>query len=267
VAETILPPAPQVHLDPSYDRELVSDVVGFGDFVAVSSGSVVYQNSVDLWSDLVLGRPLPLELQIKSVTDLNSLCALAIFIDRELALNSRMSQLLASVQMVGLGLAGIAHIPQDQAVFLLFLQAYLADSVGSSPNQMATRSQTALQWLRDYVLDGTVPNLRFFRPDLKILETKPNGFAVFSTDHSSNSEAVVEAFRMGFLSGVLYNRTSVTIFRKSAYINLDLELLADRLLEDDLFKGWHLSDDKNRLSTSRTDISPTELLTYLSELQ
>ncbi len=219
----------QVLVDPKTDRR-VRDVVAFGAFelATENQAGVVYSNH-DLprfFSDLILGRPLPLTFVTRSVTSVSTVVAVALFLKRELAIHPVTPNLVTAVALAEqLQHAGLAHVERDLARFFRLLIGYLPETLTRKDQQ--ERLTTAVSWIYQYIVEGVLPGLPAEPPVPRVLDHGADGFVVAEVPSKALDLGWVELFRMGFLRGVLFgptqeNRTHVLAARKGPFQRLDL---------------------------------------------
>ena len=238
---------------PNFPRALTVPLVGLGDFEVKHPGAVAYTGEqvpllASLWVDLISGRPLPTRLVIKQVKNVEQLVCLSLFMDREVALSPKIPALVGSVELAkNLHAAGLAHIEPDLARLLTFLDQYLFSS-NLNPKELSRKLQEALLWIRNYVLEGSLPNMPRPSDPPKILDHGTNGFVVAET-RGRFVDAIVDVYRQGFLRGILFGTagsSAVVCFKKSHYLRYDLEAASWRLnqieggLANWVVEGLHL---------------------------
>lgn len=212
-------------------RALTKPLVGLGQFEVKGAGAVAYLPGPDqlakFYLDLIGGRPLAPKMVLARIEAISHLVALALFMDREVALHPRASGLVNAVTLMEtMGCAGAAHCERDTEAFLRFIwKFYLGQGEGPSAEE-AQRVTTALTWVREFILDGRLPAMPSPPNPPKVLDIGTNGFVVAEVRHPMLYEAVVELYRWGYLRGVVYflsgSRTKVLAFRKSAYLQFNL---------------------------------------------
>lgn len=230
-----------VAIDPELPSELTTPAVAFGEFTSNHPGVVIYNSGGEalqlaaFYVDLICGRPLPLQFVTRELKGIASLVAIALFMDRALALNPKVPALISAVELVSaLQEGGLAHIDRDLARLLLFLDHYFFRTP-LTKKDMEHKLAQVVDWIRVWVLEGKIPSMGKEPPPPKVLDRGTNGFVVAETAATSQMvEGVVELYRMGFLRGVLYavgadERTYVLAFRKSKYLQFDLQEAAGRL--------------------------------------
>lgn len=234
-------------LVPDHPRVLASPLVGLGDFEAEHSGAVVYRRSKGvsllstLWLDLILGRPLPTKMVLKSIPDFEHLFCLALFMDRELALHPKIPEVIASVELASqLQTVGLAHINPDLCRLLIFLDSYIFSAEGSR-KEYSRKLKQALLWIRDYAIEGNLPSLPRPQDPPKILSRGTNGF-VLAEVKGEFLEPLLEIYRMGHLRGILFGPgppgfQSVLCFKKSEYLRYDLDTAMVKLNQAEVKAG------------------------------
>jgi hypothetical protein len=189
-----------------------------------------------LFEDLVLGRALPLTFATPALQDVDTLVAVALFLQRELAVHPDMPPFVYTVDFVHRrGFPALAHIEQDLARFLCFLRNYFPEK-GLSKREFGERLQTACSWVRDYVVDRRFPHLGAAPAPIRVLQQGTNGFAVAEAQ-GALIDGWVQLYQQGFLRGLVVSspvgggRRRMLGARKSHYVDLDLNV-ASRLLNE-----------------------------------
>lgn len=233
-----------VVIDPKLERG-VQDAVAFGDFVLVEGNhiGVVYPELglPQLFTDLILGRPLPLTFVTRGIHSVGALVAVALFLHRDLAIHPRMpSMVMAATLVEQFGHAGLAHIDRDLARFFQLLREYLPPKLTRQEQQQ--KLQTAVGWIRQYVLEEALPGLGSEAPPPRVLDWGTDGFVVAEMPDRRLEDGWIELFRQGHLRGVLIgperqDRRLVLAARKSAYVGFDLARAAVVLNEAEQAMG------------------------------
>jgi hypothetical protein len=181
--------------------------------------------------DLVAGKPFPLTLALREVKDVDALLAVALFLHRDLAINPGVPGLLAAFALAcEEPLWGLAHVDRDIGRFVGHLRAYLAQP-GADRRQQGDSVTTAVGWLRELLLEGTLPQMAPARLAPTVITVGSNGF-VLAEGLAPHFDGWVELFRQGHLRGLLVGpqgfdgRRAATIARKSHFVDLDLDRLA-----------------------------------------
>jgi hypothetical protein len=198
--------------------------MGFGDFDAEEEFPV-YTSLPVFFSELALGRPLPLVLVLRDLESVSHLLTVALFLHRDLVIQPAMVGLISAVDLADRwGIAGLAHVDRDLARFLMLLSSFLPSGLKKAILQ--ERLPVAIRWIREYALEGGFPSLPPEEDPPRILNTGTNGFVVASAIGLLET-AWVELFRQGFLRGMVFgppkdDRRRVLIGRKSAFLQMDL---------------------------------------------
>lgn len=180
------------------------------------------------FEDLILGRPLPFVFATRSLQDVDTVLAIALFLQRDLAVHPATAPFVSLVDFVHrLGLPALAHVGSDEARFLCMIRSYLPET-GLSKRETASRLSKVIEWMRAYILQGEVPHLGVPPVSVRIVDRGTNGFVLAETA-GSLFDGWVELYRQGFLRGLLVNvgsgdRRHVLAARKSTFIQLDLEM-------------------------------------------
>jgi hypothetical protein len=262
---------------PDHPRALTEPVVALGDFESQHAGAVVYDGKQAsavsaLWGDLILGRPLATRLVLRQVEDIEHLVCLALFMDRELALDHKVPALISSVELVkALNAAGLAHVEPDLARFLVFLDRHV---FGSKANrkELSKRLQQALTWIREYVLEGRLPSMPRPPDPPKILDTGTNGFVLAEAPLGRFFEALVDVYRLGHLRGVLFGpekegARGALAFKKSRFLQFDLEKACAKLNKLEASAGepatWEIDGPRRLYLKNEATRMPPELITQV----
>lgn len=203
------------------------------------------------YEDLILGVPMPLTLSLHKVEDLDAILATALFLHRDLTLHPNTTGLVSAVDLIHRrGPAFYGHVDEDLARFLHGLQDYLGQE--TSKQERGVRIGTAAQWIREYVLDGTLPNLGPHAPRVRVLDVGTNGFVLAESDQPSPKCWEV-LYRLGFLRGVVLGplvdseRRTVLVSKKSSHVQFDLARAALHLNELEVLSGgdseWEVSGE------------------------
>lgn len=153
------------------------------------------------YEDLILGSPFPLSFVTHEIRGPDTLLALALFLHRDLLLQPGTPGLVATVDLAHRwGPPLLAHLDPTLARFIrsfdLFFPTPLTD------RERGERIAMAIQWVREYLLEGKVPNLGSPLPEVRVLDVGTNGFVLAETSKPS-AEAWEVLYRMGHLRGVL----------------------------------------------------------------
>lgn len=233
----------EVLIDPDLDPE-VENVVALGGFTTSKGTAAVYPDDrtalTNLYSDLILGRSLPLTLKARKIDTVGKLVAVALFLHRDLAIHPRMPSLIASASFVDqLQVVGLSHIDPDMARFFKFLLAYMPPDLPKSKQK--DRLVTVVGWIRDFLLEDRLPSLPPAPKPPVIFEVGTNGF-VLAEARSSLEDGWIELYRRGYLRGALFGldkdgRRTVLAARKSPYLTFDLRKAAEVLNEAEKAMG------------------------------
>jgi hypothetical protein len=236
----------QVVIDASLPREQTDPVIALGDFVP-SETTFVYKSDPEVlgdsalqqfYRDLIFGRPLPLKLVAREIGDIDEILILALFLDRRLAIHPNMAAVVFGCDLGRFGPAGLAHADRDLARLISFARNYLGDKEGRGD-----RIKTIVEWLRQYVLEGTLPSLPVESDPPRILDVGTNGFVLAEGLSGELVEGWTELYRLGYLRGLLFGppspggRRAVLGARKSHLVALDLPKAASILNEAETAMG------------------------------
>lgn len=204
------------------------------------------------FEDLLLGRPMPATFATRSVQDVDTLVAIALFLHRDLAINANTPGFVYLVDFVHRrGLPALAHIDEPLARFLSAVRTHFPDK-GLSQRELSQRVPAAVDWIREYIHHGTIPVLgQAPNADVRLLDQGTRGFAVAETA-GSLWDGWVKLYRLGFLRGVLVSndgeRKRVLAARKSHHVQFNLDAAARLLNQMEIAMGelpeWHASSDR-----------------------
>jgi hypothetical protein len=197
------------------------------------------------FEDLVLGSPLPLSFATSEVRGPDTLLAMALFMHRDLLLQPATPGLVAAIDLTHRwGPPLLAHLDPLVARFVRSFDRFFTPTL--SERERGERIAMAVQWVREYLLEGNVPNIGFPLPDVRVLDVGTNGFVLAETGHPS-VEAWEVLYRMGHLRGVLLGpdeegARQVVASRKSErawpHLSRSVEFLNDLELLSGGDPGW-----------------------------
>jgi hypothetical protein len=223
----------RVTVDPDLPELLNEPVVAFGSFTGSCAGLTVYAPGGPgsplsrLYVDLICGRSLPLTFVARSAQNLATVVAASLFLDRELCLHPMAAALVSAVELATqLQEGGLAHVDRDLARLFLLVDGYFC-AAPMNREEQGRRLGQVVEWLRGYVLHGTLPALPRPAEPPTIIDRGTNGF-VLATGTGRLVDAVIELYRQGHLRGVVFHRLEsgremVLAFRKSPYVRFDLQ--------------------------------------------
>lgn len=206
--------------------------MAFGEFEPKGENLLTAIYSVDeahlFFRDLIFGRPFPLTLVTRSLDNLGVLLAVTLFLHRDLAIRPEIPGLFAASNLMdSCGTAGLAHVDRDLSKFLRLIRKLYISAPTKSDQQRAL--ETAVGWLRTYILEGSFPALPPDSEPPRIVDRGTDGF-VFAT--SFNMDLLLgweELYRQGALRGVLMHQAAVNTdrwhvlaARKSPFLSFDL---------------------------------------------
>jgi hypothetical protein len=237
----------RVTVDPDLPTVLTEPVVAFGLFEGTRAGILVYAPSSGasalsrLYVDLICGRPMPLTFVTRSTQTLETVVAIALFLDRELCLHPKAAGLVSAVELASqLQEGGLAHVDRDLARLLVLIDVYLCGHRTDKAEQ-GRRLQQVVSWLRSHVLTGALPSLPRAADPPTVLDRGTNGFVLATTTGPRLVDAVIELYREGHLRGVVFGPTAhgerVLAFRKSPYVRFDLHAAEAHLNAAEAFLG------------------------------
>ncbi len=203
------------------------------------------------FEDLILGRAMPLTMATQRVNDIDTILAVALFLKRELAIHPSVPGLVASCDLVHRhGLTMLGHLESDLGRLLRLLRGYFPPNLGK--REAGERLIAAVEWVREYLLNGRLPHLGKPWPPVSVVDRGTNGFVLAETA-GSLIEGWVELYRQGFLRGVLVSpqdgesRRRVLISRKSIYLSFDFTRASAILNEMEQamgeLPGWRTEGD------------------------
>jgi len=192
------------------------------------------------FEDLIAGAPMPLVFAMRRVTGSHAVTAAALFLDRTLVMCPATVGFVYIVDLVSrMGDSVLGHVEPSLAQFLRGLAAYFPD--GLSKMEQGERLSTAIQWVRSYLLEGTLPNIGPVAPHVRVLDVGTNGFVLASTPRIG-PEGWETLFRWGHLRGILLGDEDkglrpVLAARKGRQVGYDLERLVPLLDELEQLSG------------------------------
>jgi hypothetical protein len=182
--------------------------------------------------DLIAGKPFPLTLALRDVKDVDTLLVVALFLHRDLAIHPGLPGLLAAFALAcEEPLWGFAHVDRDLERFVRHVRAYLAQA-GADRRKQGDSVTSAVEWLREYVHEGVLPQMKPARQEPTVITVGSNGF-VLAEGFAPHREGWVALFRQGHLRGLLVSpqgadgRRAATIARKSPHVAYDLNAIAE----------------------------------------
>jgi hypothetical protein len=197
--------------------------------------SILYNGDLrHFFETLILGAPLPLELILRSVQGPNEVMAATLFLCRDLLLVQETAGLVYQVDLVlRHGDAMLAHSDPMLSQFLRGLRDYFHPYL--SQREAGERLLSAVQWVREYVVERRLPSLGPVPPAIRVLDVGTGGFVLASAMKVSE-EAWEALFRQGHLRGMLVgdvggHLVKMVLARKSSLVGFDLGRLR-RILDD-----------------------------------
>ena len=193
------------------------------------------------YDDLVLGRPMPTRFVTHSLRDIDTLFAITLFLHRDVAIHPTALGIVGEVDYIHRrGLTAFGQVSDMFGQFLRLLKAYTAEA-NLPKREQGDRLATCVGWIREYVLKGDLPALGASWPALRVLDRGTAGFCLAECS-GALLEGWVEAYRLGFLRGVLVGpeqagRREVVASRKSHYVAFDLPQAANLLNEMEAVLG------------------------------
>ena len=220
-----------------------------------------------LFEDLITGTPLPLVFATHSIGGPDTLLAITLFMDRRLLMIPATTGLVYGVDLAHrFGPQLLAHLDPMVAGFFRSFPKFFQEN--NNQREQGERIAALVQWVREYLIDGKLPNLGSPLPEVRVLDWGTNGFVLADTDNPS-IEAWEVLYRAGHLRGLLLGPDSdgtriVVASRKNerswpslhkavAYLN-DLESLSDG------DPSWRFDGDFLHSPSVGTRILPSHML-------
>ncbi len=218
----------------------------------VNAGGFVYDHHGDeftaehqgaltrFFEDIALGRKLPTTFATREIRDVDTMFAIALFLNRDLILVPAMVGLVAQVDLIHRrGVPMLGHLDPYMVGFLRLLRGYFPK--GLSKADMGARIQTVAGWIHDVATEGSFPATGRGLPQVRVLDRGTGGFVVAETGGDLVDGWVV-LYSLGYVRGVLVGperngRRTVAAARKSGYVSLDLALAAKLLNEVEAAMG------------------------------
>ncbi len=220
-----------------------------------------------LFEDLICGIPFPLSFSTRSVNGPDTLLAITLFMNRDVLLNPATLGLVYGVDLVHrFGPSMLAHLDPTIAGFLRSFNKFFPDTLSTAGR--GERIATAVQWIREYLIDGRIPNIGDPLPDVTVIDVGTNGFVLARTNRPS-IEAWEVLYRAGHLRGVLVgspvdDSTPVLVSRKSEGAWPDLPRCIQFLNDlESISKGvpeWKFEDNFVRSPPVGTKVLVSHLL-------
>lgn len=222
------------------------------------------------YTELLLGKALPLKFVIPRISGLDSLLGMALFLNRDNLLQPKTPGLVMLVDLaVKYGPQMLSHADADLTNFLVFLESSVVQEADKlSKTELGERLSSAIGWIRDYLVDDRLPHLGPTQAEVKVIDVGSNGF-VLATTPGDAEEAWFELFRMGHLRGVILGpdkngRRDVFACRKSLLVDFDVRRAAFLLTEvEQAFEGsgeWLATDRSVKSPEGGTILSVANML-------
>lgn len=186
------------------------------------------------YEDVTLGRRMPTTFATRRIRDVDTVFAIALFLNRDLVLVPNMLGIVAQMELVHRrGIPMLAHVDPYTAGFVKLLRNYFPE--GLPKPEVGKRIGTASGWIREFVTEGAGPAVGRGLPEVRVLDRGTGAFAIAETE-GDLVEGWVVLYSQGFARGVLMGperdgRRPVLAARKSSYVAFDLQTAA-RLLND-----------------------------------
>lgn len=173
-----------------------------------------------LYDALISGAVTPLVMGCRALS-VESLLGVSIFFQRDLLLSPKcLPLLLQGAYFSEKGPTVSVHMDEDLHRFFVSVVPYLH---GGDRTQQGGQLTAATQWVREYIREGSLPNLGAkSAPVPHVMDVGTNGFVLAK----GVREAIPTLYRMGHLRGLVVEvtgvRKEVTVFRKTDMVNFDL---------------------------------------------
>ena len=198
------------------------------DFSSFSPGALTR-----FYEDLILGRAMPLNFAVQSISDIDMVMAAALFLKRDLAIQPCAPGMVAAIDLVHRhGPTCLGHLESDLGRFLCLLRAYMPNRQGKQ--EQAEKLVRMVDWIHAFMTTGEMPHLGMHWPVVKVLDRGSTGFVLAETDGNDLIAGWVELYRQGFLRGLLVGKDQDGLRRmkaskKSPYVSFDLDKAAHLL--------------------------------------
>jgi hypothetical protein len=198
------------------------------DFTAAHQGALTR-----FFEDVALGRRMPQIFATHRIRDVDTIFAMALFLNRDLVLVPSMVGLIAQMEMVHRwGIPMLAHLDPYTAGLVKFLRGYFPDDI--SRVETGRRIGTAAEWIREFVTEGRGPAVGSL-PEVRVLERGTRAF-VLAESGGDLVEGWIVLYSQGYARGVLMSperdgRRQVVASQKSLHVVFDL-VTAARLLNE-----------------------------------
>lgn len=221
------------------------------------------------FEDLISGAPMPLTFVMHRISGPHSVVAATLFFCRDVAVLPSTVGLVYVVDLAHrIGDAALAHADTELARFLRGLASYFPR--GLSKREQGERLSTAMQWVRAYLTEGSLPNLGPRAEAVDVLDLGTNGFVLAQGEPTVGSWEAL--YRSGYLRGAVISPHAdgdfrkVLVARKTRQVGFDLERAVPILDELERLSGgtpgWRLQGDYLYSPEDGTTI----LLKYLVEV-
>ena len=170
------------------------------------------------FEDLICGTAFPLKFMTHGLRGPDTVLAITLFLNRDLALNPATVGLVYGVDLVHrFGPSMLAHLDPTIAGFLRSFNKFFPET--QSKIEQGERLSTAVLWIRGFLIDERIPNIGQPLPEVRIIDIGTNGFVLAETSKPS-IEAWEALYRLGYLRGVLIgtpveDSTHILVSRKS----------------------------------------------------
>lgn len=252
----------EIVIDPNLPP-VVEGAVTF-DTGAQGTGLHVYATLLPFFEDLISGAPMPLRFAVHGISGAHTVIAATLFFSRDIALHPATPGLVYLADLAHrMGDPMLAHAPSDVARFFRGLKSLFPARL--SKKEQGDRLVTAMQWVRAYVLEGSLPDLGPQSVAVQVLDVGTNGFVI--AEGKASKGAWDTLFRTGHLRGFIIEPPGhVLAARKSVWATFDLEGAVPILNELENHSGgqagWKIEGDYLASPPSGTSIP----LKYLTEV-
>lgn len=180
-----------------------------------------------LYQDILLGREMPTTFHTKTVGGIDTIMAIALFLNRKLFCHSDTMSLVANVDFVHrLGISAMAVQSADYLNLFTALNTILGIT---DPKKLEQDLPQAVQWIEEFINLGKCPtHLLESPPTVQVIEQGTGGFVIASSD-SDVLGSWLELYRCGFLKGILFCQGNMIISKRSFLVSFDLVKAASTL--------------------------------------
>lgn len=154
-----------------------------------------------LFEDLILGTQLPISFITHAVNGPDTVLAITLFLNRDLLLMPATPGLVYGIDLAHrFGPPLLAHVDPIVSGFFKAFPRFFTPNL--TKREVGERIATLVQWAREYLVDGRLPNLGSTVPDVRVIDVGSNGFVLAETP-DLNLDSWEVLYREGHLRGVL----------------------------------------------------------------